>query len=97
MSKKGSLRICKQGHRYYKSSDCPTCPFCEAERRPDTGFLALLAAPARRAFENAGITTLKKLSHHSKEEILQLHGMGPSSVPKLQQALKAKGLTFKSS
>lgn len=27
-----TLKTCSQGHRYRKSSDCPTCPICEAER-----------------------------------------------------------------
>ncbi len=92
---KGTLRTCKNGHQYYKSSDCPTCPVCEAERKPDSGFLAELSAPARRALEGAGIDTLKKLSVKSKKEILNLHGMGPASIPKLEQALKSQRLSFK--
>jgi len=92
---KGDLRICKNGHRYYKSSDCPTCPVCEDERKPDNGFLAVLAAPARRALESAGIKTLKQLSKRSETEILKLHGMGPGSLPKLRKALHDEGLTFK--
>lgn len=91
-----SLRTCNNGHQYYKSSECPVCPICEKERKPDEGFLALLAAPARRALEGAGITTLKQLSKKSENEILALHGMGPGSIPKLKNALKGKGLSFKS-
>ncbi len=37
-----TLRTCEQGHEYYKSSDCPTCPVCEKERKPKEGFLSLL-------------------------------------------------------
>ncbi len=92
---KGTLRTCKNGHQYYKSSDCPTCPVCEAERKPDAGFLAELSAPARRALEGAGITTLKQLSLWSKKDILKLHGMGPASIPKLKIALKSQGLDFR--
>jgi DNA-directed RNA polymerase alpha subunit len=91
---KGTLRTCKNGHQYYKSSDCPTCPVCEAERKPDAGFLAELSAPARRALEGASINTLKKLSAKSKKDILNLHGMGPASIPKLELALKSQGLSF---
>jgi DNA-directed RNA polymerase alpha subunit len=91
---KGTLRTCKNGHQYYKSSDCPTCPVCEAERKPDPGFLAKLSAPARRALEGAGINTLRKLSTKSKKEVLKLHGMGPASIPKLELALKSEGLSF---
>lgn len=92
---KGTLRTCKNGHRYYKSSDCPTCPTCETARKPESGFLSLLAAPARRALENEGITTLKKLSTYTEAEILALHGMGKSSIPKLKEALKKEKLNFK--
>lgn len=92
---KGSLRVCKNGHRYYKSSDCPTCPVCEQERKPDVGFLSLISAPARRALENAGIKTLKDLSDHREADILKFHGMGPTSIPKLRKALKTEGLSFR--
>jgi DNA-directed RNA polymerase alpha subunit len=55
----------------------------------------LLAAPARRALENAGITTLKELSGYSEKELLTLHGFGKSALPKLQKALAQEGLKFK--
>ncbi|HOZ86183.1 MAG TPA: RNA polymerase alpha subunit C-terminal domain-containing protein [Bacteroidia bacterium] len=90
-----NLRTCSKGHQYYKSSDCPTCPFCEDARKPNDGFLSLLSAPARRALEKEGITTLKKLSINTIAGILKLHGMGPASIPKLQAALKKEGLAFK--
>jgi len=90
-----NLRTCSKGHQYFKSSDCPTCPVCEAERRPVDSFLAMLAAPARRAMEREGITTLEQLSTYGEADILKLHGMGPSSLPKLRSALAAKGLAFK--
>ena len=95
MQQKKSLRTCKQGHSYYKSTDCPTCPICEAAKKPQGGFLSTLSAPARRALENAGIKTINQLAKHSKKEILALHGMGPSSLPKLTAALKEAGFTFK--
>ncbi|WP_338592586.1 RNA polymerase alpha subunit C-terminal domain-containing protein [Paenibacillus sp. Y5S-9] len=92
---KGTLRTCEQGHSYYKKSDCPTCPTCEAERKPTEGFLALLSAPARRALENEGITTLQQLAEYTEKEILKLHGIGPSAMPKLRNALEEEGLSFK--
>jgi predicted RecB family nuclease len=92
---KKQLRTCSKGHKFYKSSDCPTCPICEQERKPKDNFLSLLVAPARRALENKGITTLQQLSNFSEDEILQLHGMGPSTIPKLKKALKENGLSFK--
>jgi len=90
-----SLRTCDQGHKFYKSSDCPTCPTCENERKPADGFLSVLSAPARRALENNGITTLQQLSTYTEKEILQFHGMGPASLPKLRAALKEHGLAFR--
>ena len=93
--KNGTLRTCQKGHKYYKNSDCSTCPTCEAEKKPKDGFLSLLSAPARRALENNGITTLKQLSKYSENELLQFHGFGKSSLPKLRTALEAKGLNFK--
>ena len=56
-----------------------------------------LAAPARRALENAGIKTLEQLSGKSETEILKLHGMGPSTIPKLRSLLKLRALSFKNS
>ena len=92
---RNNLRICSNGHKYYKTSDCPTCPVCENEKKPGTGFLSLLSAPARRALEGAGIKTLRQLSKVSEKEILKLHGMGPASLPTLRRALSTNGLSFK--
>lgn len=91
MASKQTLRTCKNGHQYYKSSDCPTCPVCEEERKSQSGFLALLAAPARRALENEGIKTLGQLAKYSEEDLMKLHGMGKTSIPKLKKALEEKG------
>jgi uncharacterized protein YdhG (YjbR/CyaY superfamily) len=93
--KQKSLRTCPKGHQYYKSSDCPTCPICEAQRKPTTGFLSGLSAPAIRALEGKKIKTLKQLSKFTEDEILALHGLGPSAIPKLRSALKEEGLSFK--
>jgi DNA-directed RNA polymerase alpha subunit len=90
-----NLRTCQKGHQFYKSSDCPTCPTCEQERKPVNGFLALLSAPARRALENNGVTTLQTLSTFSEKEILHFHGMGPASLPKLRSSLEEMGLSFR--
>ncbi|MET0392042.1 MAG: hypothetical protein ABW019_02825 [Chitinophagaceae bacterium] len=45
--------------------------------------------------EGAGITTLHQLAALSEKEILELHGMGPASLPILRSALQAAGLAFK--
>ncbi len=88
-------RICKNGHSYYKSSDCPTCPICEQSKIPQNIFLALLPAPARRALETHNINTLSQLLEFSEPEVLGFHGMGPSAIAKLKKLLGEKGLTFK--
>lgn len=90
-----TLRTCKNGHSYYKSSDCPVCPVCEKEKKPSEGFLSMMGAPARRALEHAGILTEEDLSNRTEKELLLLHGLGPASLPKLRDALKLKGLGFK--
>ncbi|KYP14622.1 DNA-directed RNA polymerase subunit alpha C-terminal domain-containing protein [Flavihumibacter sp. CACIAM 22H1] len=92
---KATARICAKGHRYFKSSSCPTCPVCEAGFKPANGFLSVVSAPARRALEAAGIHTLSELAKWSKKELLQLHGFGPSSLPTLQQVLKEHKLDFR--
>ncbi|PPL01043.1 RNA polymerase alpha subunit C-terminal domain-containing protein [Parapedobacter indicus] len=91
------MKVCPNGHSYYKSSDCPTCPTCEAERKPSGGFLSLLSAPARRALMSIGVTDLTQLSAYSEREILALHGMGKTSIPILKDALGKEGLRFKAS
>lgn len=95
MARKGILKECHRGHQFYKSSDCPTCPVCEEERKPKEGFLSLISAPARRALENTGITDLETLSGYTEKEILELHGMGPATIPILKEALKNANLSFK--
>ncbi|SKB27477.1 RNA polymerase alpha subunit C-terminal domain-containing protein [Daejeonella lutea] len=94
-SDKQTLRTCPNGHSYYKSSDCPTCPVCESQRKPESGFLSGLSAPARRALENNGITTLEALARLSRKELLSFHGMGKASLPILEEALKQYGFKFR--
>ncbi len=89
------LKVCEHGHRYSKTSDCPACPICEEERKPKRGFLSKLSAPARRALENNEIHSLEILAAYTEKELLQFHGLGPSSIPKLEEALKEQGMSFK--
>jgi hypothetical protein len=41
-------KVCAKGHVFHKTPGCSSCPRCEAARQP-VGFLADIAAPARRA------------------------------------------------
>lgn len=93
----GTLRICPQGHRYYKSSSCPVCPICEKGRMPPTDFLTRVSAPARRALERENILTLEQLASLTEKEILKLHGIGPRAIPALRKELADQGLNFKRS
>lgn len=96
-SNKKNLRTCVNGHQYYKSSDCPICPVCEKVHQCEGNFISLLAAPAKRALANNGITTLQQLSGFSEIELLMLHGIGQASIPTLKIALQKIGLNFKNS
>lgn len=88
-------KICKQGHTFYKSSDCPTCPVCE-KQKPKSGVFADMASPVRGAFDHKSIKTLKQLSKYTEKEILSMHGIGSSSIPLFKKKLKEAGLAFKS-
>lgn len=95
MATNKTKRICENGHTFYKSSDCPTCPTCEKLKEPASGFLALLSSPARNALLHHGIDTVQKLSSHTEKEILNLHGIGKASLPVFRKSLEEQGLSFK--
>lgn len=92
---KKTKKTCPQGHTYYKSSECPTCPVCASQNKVKEGFMDGLSAPAQRALAAQKITSLKKLSAYTEQEILSLHGMGKASIPKLKAALAQEKLKFK--
>jgi len=92
---KKQLKTCPEGHQFYKSSDCNTCPVCAKENKPASGFLAPFSSPVRNALTNAGIDTVQQLANHTEKEILALHGIGKSSLPRFYEALAAAGLQFK--
>ncbi|WP_314589871.1 hypothetical protein [Paenibacillus terrigena] len=53
-----------------------------------------LSQPALRALANAGLTNLEQISKLSLKEFKNLHGIGPSAVRPIQEAMEAKGLSF---
>ena len=56
-----------------------------------------LPAPAVRALKSAGIASFKKLATWSEADLMELHGLGPGSVPKIKRKLKSLGLELKKS
>jgi hypothetical protein len=60
----------------------------------ETGF-PKMASPARRALANAGITELALLTDVSEPELRKMHGMGPSAIRVLRQALADHGLALR--
>jgi hypothetical protein len=60
----------------------------------DTGF-PKLPAPARRALARAAYTRLEQLAQVPKSEIEQLHGMRPTGITALRDALDERVLTFR--
>lgn len=95
MATKKSKRIRENGHVFYKSSDCPTCPVCEKSKGKGSEFLALLSSPARSALLHHSIDTVEALSRYSEKEILKFHGIGKASIPLFHQALNDAGLRFR--
>jgi hypothetical protein len=55
-----------------------------------------LAKPAQRGLLNNGIRTPADLALRTVEEVTELHGIGPSAMPILREALRKSGLSFKS-
>jgi hypothetical protein len=58
--------------------------------------LPRLAAPARRALEAAGYTSLEQLARAKESDLAKLHGMGPNAMNALRNALKERRLSFRS-
>jgi hypothetical protein len=57
--------------------------------------LPKLAAPAVRALNSAGLTSLSRLARAREADVGALHGMGPNAIATLRAALKEKGLAFR--
>lgn len=57
--------------------------------------LPKLAAPAARALNGAGLTSLASLSRVREADVAALHGMGPNAMGILKAALKQAGLAFR--
>jgi predicted flap endonuclease-1-like 5' DNA nuclease len=53
-----------------------------------------IGAPATRALNNAGYTTLRQLAEVPRSDLANLHGMGPRALAIIQAALEEHGLTL---
>ncbi|WP_084820347.1 RNA polymerase alpha subunit C-terminal domain-containing protein [Mesobacillus campisalis] len=95
MTVEKSVRVCEKGHKYYKNSECQSCPTCDKENKPKRGSLSKLSSPASNVLVHEGIDTLQELSKFTKKEVLKIHGIGPASLPILRALLEAEGLSFK--
>ena len=63
--------------------------------KQNTNIFSNLSAPAQHALKAEGINTFKQLSKYSRKYILGLHGIGPTTIPKLENLLQKKNLDFK--
>lgn len=54
--------------------------------------LPRIGAPATRALAAVGITELRELDGHTRDELLALHGMGPKAMRLIEEALTEHGL-----
>jgi hypothetical protein len=61
---------------------------------PSENSLPKLSAPALRALASVSVTQLEQLTTHTESEIKKLHGMGPSGMKQLREALEQRGLSF---
>lgn len=66
-----------------------------AKLTPGKRPLPRLSAPATRALTAAGITTLGPLAKRRRADIAELHGVGPSALAALDDALDDAGLSYK--
>lgn len=58
-------------------------------------FLAKLSNPARSALEHAGINDFDRLASLSKKELLSIHGIGPKTLPTVNEFLEHMGMKLR--
>jgi hypothetical protein len=74
---------------------CPRLVTLVATMGTDETDLPKLGAPARRALLGAGYTRLEHLTEVTESEVMRLHGMGPTAMTVLRDALAERGLFFR--
>lgn len=59
-------------------------------------FLVTLSKPAKRALLYNDIDSFERLAALTEKEVLDFHGIGLASLPKMNEALSDQGLKFTS-
>ncbi|MBP6090032.1 MAG: hypothetical protein KA521_02160 [Crocinitomicaceae bacterium] len=57
--------------------------------------ITTISKPAQLALIHAKIDSSELLALFTEKELLQMHGVGPSAIPKIKDHLKEKGLHLK--
>ena len=57
--------------------------------------LPKIGAPATRALNSIGVTTVEQLARYTEAEILELHGVGPRAIRILAPVMAELGVSFK--
>jgi hypothetical protein len=84
-----NLSLCGRGRTMTTEAGAP-----QLRDEDDTGF-PKLSAPARRALSAAGYRSLDQLAQVSESELRKLHGMGPTAIAALREALHQRGRSFR--
>ena len=63
----------------------------KTKREPAAPFPPGVAKPAQRALASIGVTRLDQVSRFTREELAELHGMGPKALRLLEEALRKQG------
>lgn len=65
------------------------------ESRSLTPLPGKISNPAKRGLASAGILTLEDLKRFTENEVASLHGVGPTCLKLLQQAMAGAGYHYK--
>ncbi len=91
------LRVYQKGHLFEKTSDCAVCPKCSSDEMKQKYGKEFpnINVPAFHALHSAGVVKLSDLTKYTEEELLTLHGFGPSALRILTETLEERGLSLK--
>ena len=89
------FRLGELGAKRGAKTKCDSAKVAEFDYSALAPQFRVLSKPAQRALINAGLTTLSRVAAKTEKQILELHGFGPSSLPRVRKALAERGLRFK--